>query len=195
MLITFANSLDPDQARQNVGPDLDPSCLTLWWYSWKNFLKKLILKKVSKWQKKHAKLPSRQSVNLYHVVYGPRWEKTCLQWFANNKDADQPAHRPDWSAPLSFVFWKVSSLSLLQAKFDFLASLCSWGDWLESRLSETAKTGFVASRFIYNVLHYYSIFVQLTCRIPVISKYLHAQKKTVIWIFIVIKGKGGKVAR
>ena len=28
LLITFANSLDPDQARQNVGPDLDPSCLT-----------------------------------------------------------------------------------------------------------------------------------------------------------------------
>ena len=27
-LITFANSLDPDQARQNVGPDLDLNCLT-----------------------------------------------------------------------------------------------------------------------------------------------------------------------
>ena len=29
----FANSSDPDQARQNVGPDLDPICLTLSWYS------------------------------------------------------------------------------------------------------------------------------------------------------------------
>ena len=29
LLITFANSLDPDQARQNVGPDLDPNCLKL----------------------------------------------------------------------------------------------------------------------------------------------------------------------
>ena len=29
LLITFANSLDPDQARQNVGPDLDPNSLTL----------------------------------------------------------------------------------------------------------------------------------------------------------------------
>ena len=28
LLITFANSLDPDQTRQNVGPDLDPNCLT-----------------------------------------------------------------------------------------------------------------------------------------------------------------------
>ena len=25
LLITFANSLDPDEARQNVGPDLDPT--------------------------------------------------------------------------------------------------------------------------------------------------------------------------
>ena len=29
LLITFANSLDPDQARQNVGPDLDPNCYNL----------------------------------------------------------------------------------------------------------------------------------------------------------------------
>ena len=29
LLITFANSSDADQARQNVGPDLDPNCLTL----------------------------------------------------------------------------------------------------------------------------------------------------------------------
>ena len=27
--IAFENSLDPDQARQNVGPDLDPKCLSL----------------------------------------------------------------------------------------------------------------------------------------------------------------------
>ena len=45
LLITFANSLDPDQDRHNVGPDLNPNHLTLWWCSWKNFLKKWILKK------------------------------------------------------------------------------------------------------------------------------------------------------
>ena len=38
-LITFANSLDPDQARQNVLPDLGPSCLTLIVFL-KEFLKK-----------------------------------------------------------------------------------------------------------------------------------------------------------
>ena len=30
LLITFANSLDPDQGWQNIGPDLDPNRLTLW---------------------------------------------------------------------------------------------------------------------------------------------------------------------
>ena len=29
LLLTVANSLDPDQAQQNVGPDLDPNCFTL----------------------------------------------------------------------------------------------------------------------------------------------------------------------
>ena len=29
LLTIFANSLDPNQARQNVGPDLDPNRLTL----------------------------------------------------------------------------------------------------------------------------------------------------------------------
>ena len=35
LLITFANSLDPDQARQNIGPVLNPNCFTLLGYSWK----------------------------------------------------------------------------------------------------------------------------------------------------------------
>ena len=33
LLITIANSLDLGQARQNVGPDLDPNCLTLMVFS------------------------------------------------------------------------------------------------------------------------------------------------------------------
>ena len=45
MLMTFINSLDPDQARQNVRPDLDTNCLTLWCHSWKNFWKNRFLKK------------------------------------------------------------------------------------------------------------------------------------------------------
>ena len=35
----------PRSGRPSVKPDLDPNCLSLWWYSWENFSKKLILKK------------------------------------------------------------------------------------------------------------------------------------------------------
>ena len=58
LLINFANSLDPDQAWQYVRPDLDPTSLIFWWYSQKNFLKLLILEKISIQLKKiaqHAK--------------------------------------------------------------------------------------------------------------------------------------------
>ena len=55
LLITFANSLDPDQDRQNVGPDLYPNCLCR-----THFLKKLILKKFSRRQGKHEQLTSMQ---------------------------------------------------------------------------------------------------------------------------------------
>ena len=59
--VIFANSLDPDQARQNVGPDLDPNCLTLRWYSLKIYLTNNFRKKCTD-DKKHAKLPSIQRV-------------------------------------------------------------------------------------------------------------------------------------
>ena len=56
VLVTFANSLDPDQAVQNVGSDLVPNCLTLMVF----FEKKLIIFKIKSDDKKgkitqHAK--------------------------------------------------------------------------------------------------------------------------------------------
>ena len=63
LLIFFANSLDPDQDQQNVGPDLDPNCLSDSVQK-KFFLKNLILKKVSRQQQKHEKLPSMQRVDI-----------------------------------------------------------------------------------------------------------------------------------
>ena len=57
-LLTFANSLDPDQARQNIGPDLDRNCLTLRWYSWKNFFRKSwFWTKISRRQKNMKNYP------------------------------------------------------------------------------------------------------------------------------------------
>ena len=39
--------------------------------------------------------------------------------YANHKGADQPAHLPNWSAPLLLAYWKVSILNLLQGKFQY----------------------------------------------------------------------------
>ena len=58
--------MNPDQARQNVGPDLDTNCLTLMVFL-KDFLKEFILKKKSR-QKKHDK------INKYAYV-AIQWDK------------------------------------------------------------------------------------------------------------------------
>ena len=55
LLITFANSLDPDQARQNVGPDLDPNCLTLMVFR-KEFFEEVNFRKKSIDDKKASKI-------------------------------------------------------------------------------------------------------------------------------------------
>ena len=39
VLVTFADNLDPDQARHIVGSHLDPNCFTLGWFSLFFFLK------------------------------------------------------------------------------------------------------------------------------------------------------------
>ena len=57
----LANSLEPDQARQNVGPDLDPTCLTLMVFL--IFFRKKVGEKIQQTTKMYPKLPSRQRVN------------------------------------------------------------------------------------------------------------------------------------
>ena len=73
-LITFANSLDPDQAGQNIWPDLDPNCFTVWWYSWKIFFKKLIFKKkkkenIHRWQKSMQNYPTCKELMVEAASY------------------------------------------------------------------------------------------------------------------------------
>ena len=52
LLITFANSFYPDQARQNVGPDLDPNWMTVFL---KEFFEIVDFEKISRQQKKSMK--------------------------------------------------------------------------------------------------------------------------------------------
>ena len=77
LLITFANSLDPDH--ENVGAHLGPNCLTLWWYSWKNFSKRLILKKkISRRQKSMKNFPGGKVLNYHYLNCLP---KCLLHYF------------------------------------------------------------------------------------------------------------------
>ena len=53
LLITLANSLDPDQARQHVGPDLDPKLFDTLMVFLKEFFEKVDFEKISRREKKH----------------------------------------------------------------------------------------------------------------------------------------------
>ena len=53
----LCKQLDPDQARQNVGPDSDPNCLTLMVFL-KDFFEKVILKKIHRQQKSMQNYPA-----------------------------------------------------------------------------------------------------------------------------------------
>ena len=75
LLITFANSLDPDQGQQNVGPDLDPNCLCR-----TPFFEKVNVKVVSRRQGNHEKLPSMQRAE-HHSCFNQRAfsSKKCVK--------------------------------------------------------------------------------------------------------------------
>ena len=64
--------MDSDQAWQNVGADLNPNFLTLWWYSWKYFSKSWFWKKSADDKKEWKKVPRMQRVKRQYVgtTYG-----------------------------------------------------------------------------------------------------------------------------
>ena len=62
LLLTFANSLDPDQARQNVGFDLISTRL----YAKKNHFENGIFEKHQQTSKHETQLPSMQRVKVYN---------------------------------------------------------------------------------------------------------------------------------
>ena len=94
--------MDLDQAKQNVGPDLDnvgpdldPTYLALVLFL-KQILKKMIINKISRWQKytlkdaskfglnlrlSHAKLSFHWSVKHYHMAF--EWHSECVSEMSN----------------------------------------------------------------------------------------------------------------
>ena len=76
-------------------------------------------------------------------IIGPRREKSCLRGFANNKDADQPAHprRLISAFVIRFLESSISKLATSEHSI-FLASLCSWGDLFDFRFVENPEDRF-----------------------------------------------------
>ena len=85
LLITFANSLDPDQ---NICPDLDSNCLIVWLCSLKNFLKKIILKKSADNNKSMKNWPACKEVSL-RSIFTSSFECKCINRKANSVVPDQ----------------------------------------------------------------------------------------------------------
>ena len=70
LLITFANSLAPDQAQHNAGPDPDPNCLTLMVFLMSFFFKKYNFEKNIGRRQNQAKLSSMQRVKSGRISKG-----------------------------------------------------------------------------------------------------------------------------
>ena len=105
LLITFADSLDWDQAQHFVGPDLDPNCLTLWWYSRKIFfLKKLI------WKKKNPQMTKNACKITQHA------KGLAIIWFDRNTKVSA---KFKWTMKASVVF-----KYLAEAMFTVILNIC-----------------------------------------------------------------------
>ena len=72
----------------------------------------------------------------FRVLYGPGHAKTCLMPYANNKDADQPAHPA--SLINTFAVRCLDSICYIQ-NVKILASFCGWAGWLESDLVDNPR--------------------------------------------------------
>ena len=88
----------------------------------------------------------------HHVPsYGSRREKTCLRGFANKTGADQPGHPRRLISAFVIHFLKITVCKLATGEISIF-QLVSVAEktGLKLALSETPKTGFVATRPIYS---------------------------------------------
>ena len=76
------------------------------------------------------------------ILSGPQREKTCLRLFANNTGADQPAQTDQ---PLSYSLFGKYHMQTWQISIFKLVTVAE-ETGLKLALSETPKTGFLATR-------------------------------------------------
>ena len=94
---------------------------------------------------------SFQTKKLYledFIIFGPQREKTCLRWFANNKGADKPAHPRSLISAFAIPVLESIIYRLASSSIFWLVNTAEQAG-LNLTLSETPKTGFLATRLIY----------------------------------------------
>ena len=75
-MMTFANSLDSDQTRQNVGPDLDPNCGSVDLKNL-NFFNKVDFEKESRQQIIYENYPTCKELKTFFLPMRFKHEKFC----------------------------------------------------------------------------------------------------------------------
>ena len=91
----------------------------------------------------------QQSQVFSHMIWASMWENlssvVCEQ---------QRRRHAVWSAPLFSLIGKCHIKTGFRRNFTFLTSLCSWGDWFESRFVGNPKVGFcrVAAHLIQRAI-------------------------------------------
>ena len=78
----LCNNFDLDQARQNFGPDLDPFCLTLRWYSWKIFFEKVDFEKTQH----HEKFSAGIELILFVVFFSQKIKVSSLRNYTDSAE-------------------------------------------------------------------------------------------------------------
>ena len=100
------------------------------------------------------KIPSPFWAEIFHF-HGDLGRRSCEKLFmpyANNKDADQPAH--PCSLISVFVICCLDTIySFCIQNFNSLASLCSWAGWFELTWSEIQKTDFLMT-WLIEIFHF-----------------------------------------
>ena len=78
------------------------------------------------------------------TLKGPRHEKTCFRWFANNKSANQPAHLRRLISAIGFRFLEsvISKLVTGEISIFYLVPVAG-ENGLKLTWSQTSKTGFL----------------------------------------------------
>ena len=116
--------------------------------------------------------------------------ETCLQGFANNKGADQPAHS---RSPISAFVIRLLG-TRYERNLNFLASLCRRAGWFESHIVRNPKDKFcrveaqLAAYQLANVCFTAPPFHQLIC--PVVKASIYFKSR---W-YARIQGRGAGVS-